>query len=1016
MSGSVATAAEGAADTAPPPSAATQEIRLAVVLNGGVSLAIWISGVTHELNQLVQASRLRTRQGHRDAYGDLLNVLDADARIDVIAGTSAGGINGGFLSLGLVHGCDLSGLRTLWQEQGDLGLLLRDPRQPNQPSLLRGDYFHEQLTKAYGEVWAQQKGEAATSGEAVDLFLTGTLWEGRRSFFADDMGRRITELDHDATFHFTSDPETVAATDDSTDAGDLCSPAVTGQLGRASRCTASFPSAFEPCFVTIPKEWETVQLPDGRWSSDAGRANFQLSQFVIDGGILRNKPIRPAIDAIYRQAAGEQVRRILAYVVPDPGEAATGPGETTVTAVPDAVAVTLGVMTRLRSTDSVAAELAEIDRRNQDTADRRGARDRLARTLLDAAGPDTGTTDLVRSAYPGYLEVRRADTAQSVARLLLSAPGQPPWSQREVAAELLDLARDRDDLPFLPPTDVDAAFSASSGGWRWGQATVRRLGDVVLDVLKRAVWLAPLTDERRTTIVTQRAAAHEVLKRVRGDRADLDAYWRTTTLPPRSGQPVATKDELDRLKEDLGATATRWRTVGQADMTATLKARALALAECLVAAGPVLRSISTTGHPVLDRGDAERNRLKALVDLLVPEGATAESVLARMLRLEVVHVAFTGVSDLPEQAVDLVQVSSLRKDLITGIQLNHFGAFYRASWRANDWLRGRLDGAQQLVQMLLAPERLRQLGLTGAEAADRLKAVAVGPPGTPAHEELLAEWNEVADQLVAELTVIEGDEPLPRTFPMTAERIAHRLCVDLLPTELAALAAAVTGEPDPVPVGVQWAEPARAQLQRAGARPGPAALDELLAGSSVVGRQTIAQEAEQGSDTFARTVSHAAATATATVSGVSKPKAVTGLFKALRGYALMLWVLGNFLARNSSTAHNLTSMALGVGGALVALAIIVPGIPIAVPLVGVVLILAVASIAALQDGGTPLTWRLLLVAVIALAALVGLGVWTLVQSKQGVWDTLMTWVLRLFLVLVVLGIGWFLGRPKSNVP
>jgi hypothetical protein len=147
---------------------------------------------------------------------------------------------------------------------------------------------------------------------------------------------------------------------------------------------------------------------------------------------------------------------------------------------------------------------------------------------------------------------------------------------------------------------------------------------------------------------------------------------------------------------------------------------------------------------------------------------------------------------------------------------------------------------------------------------------------------------------------------------------------------------------------------------------------------------------------------------------VSKPKAVTGLFKALRGYALLLWVLGNFLARRSHTGRNLTSVALGVGGALVGLAVVVPGIPIVVPLVGVVLILAVASIAALQEGGQPLTWRLWLVAVIAIAALAGLGVWKLVENKHGVWDTLMTWALRLLLVLVVLGVGWFLGRPSAK--
>ena len=1005
-----------------PAFAATQEIRLAVVLNGGVSLAVWISGVTHELNRLVQASRRRGTPGAPpDAYADLLSVLAADARIDVIAGTSAGGINGGFLALGLVHGCDLTGLRDLWQDQGSLGTLLRNPRQKNQPSLLRGEYFHQELAKAYDKVWPDRRGIAAAAGEDVDLFLTGTLWEGRRSFFADDMGRRITEVDYDATFHFTSDPDTVSATPESSDRGDLFSPKVTAQLAVASRCTASFPVAFEPFPVDVDDQ--AVQQPDGRWPSEAGRTNFRRSQFVIDGGILRNKPIRPAIDAVYRQPADQQVRRILAYVVPDPGEPATGPGKPAVTDLPGAADVMLGVLTRLRSTDSVAEELGDIERRNHETKHRRRTRDRLARTLVDAAATPRAddAADLVRSAYPGYLEVRRDDTAQSVARLLLSAPRGHPWSHREVATELRDLAADT-DFPFIPQDDLDEAIGADPQNWRWGQATVRRLGDVVLDVLKRAVWLAPLTADDRATIVTHRASAHEILRGARRERATLDAYWRAAPLPDRSGELTATPAELAALRAALKTLAAAWGTGPQAGMTSRLRELAHELAQCLLNAGHALRSISTGGRSAVDHEGTEQDRLRALVDLLVPPGATVDDVLRNMLRLEVVHVAFTGVSDVPEQAVELVQVSSLREELVTGIQLHHFGAFYRESWRANDWLRGRIDGSEQLVQMLLAPERLRQLGLTAPEVREQLKSVAVGPPGTTRHTELAAAWDALAPRLTEELQVVEGDGPLPRTFPLTAQRIAYRLQTEFLLAELDSLATTVVEEPDPVGHAAQWAVGVRTDLRRhkdAGTEAGPAELGAMLHDSEVVGRQTLAEEADRGSDTFARTVTHATATLTAAASSVEKPKAAVTLLKALRGYALLLWVLVNFLAGKSHLGRNLTSLVVGVGGALVALAVVVPGVPIAVPLTGIVLVLAAAGASALRQqrlGGWRLVVRLLLLVLVAAAVLAAVLIQTASENKQSIGDLLLDTGLRVLLVVVVVGVGWFLGRPTQHTP
>ena len=59
------------------------ELRLALAMRGGVSLAVWMGGVAFELNRLV-------RETH-PVYRGLLELTGTSARIDVISGTSAGG-------------------------------------------------------------------------------------------------------------------------------------------------------------------------------------------------------------------------------------------------------------------------------------------------------------------------------------------------------------------------------------------------------------------------------------------------------------------------------------------------------------------------------------------------------------------------------------------------------------------------------------------------------------------------------------------------------------------------------------------------------------------------------------------------------------------------------------------------------------------------------------------------------------------------------------------------------------
>ncbi len=124
-----------------------RELRLALVCYGGVSLAIYMHGVTKEIQKLVAASatfeldedhnpfgkhetewvcwdvlaELRRRDGGRRA-GPRTKVV-----VDIISGTSAGGINGICLAKGLARNRSQDALRDLWLEEGDITKLLTGP-------------------------------------------------------------------------------------------------------------------------------------------------------------------------------------------------------------------------------------------------------------------------------------------------------------------------------------------------------------------------------------------------------------------------------------------------------------------------------------------------------------------------------------------------------------------------------------------------------------------------------------------------------------------------------------------------------------------------------------------------------------------------------------------------------------------------------------------------------------------------------------------------------------------------
>jgi patatin-related protein len=127
---------------------AVGEVRFGVVLYGGVSLAIYINGVVQELLHLVRATapdpdngtrllhdelapveavyREIGRRLHGDKVGDDTGSVRTRFVVDLIAGTSAGGINGVYLAKALARQQSIAELTDLWVDDAAIELLVND--------------------------------------------------------------------------------------------------------------------------------------------------------------------------------------------------------------------------------------------------------------------------------------------------------------------------------------------------------------------------------------------------------------------------------------------------------------------------------------------------------------------------------------------------------------------------------------------------------------------------------------------------------------------------------------------------------------------------------------------------------------------------------------------------------------------------------------------------------------------------------------------------------------------------
>ncbi|WP_199444155.1 patatin-like protein [Umezawaea beigongshangensis] len=980
-----------------------EEIRFAVVLNGGVSLAVWMGGVVLELDRLTRAG---------SDYERLLAMVGCSARADVITGTSAGGINGAALALSQVNRrADLSRLRDLWAEQGRMEQLLRTPFQGQPVSLLKGDEFFlprlqealERLTTDFEPTLPHER--------PIDLRITTTLLSGVSETTHDDLGQALVQSAHQGSFSFRRDAYDWSAPPNADTRDDFrpeTLPLRVRQLALAARSSASFPFAFEPSFVPVngPAVADRPDMGDvASWAAEDGS---DRSRFAVDGGVLVNTPTREALEAVDRMPADGPVRRVMLLVFPHAQrDGAHDPAHRH-----DDMPSTLGAggdLLGALTSQSSRTYVERVEEHNRVAAARRSDRNALLERLALKAGtgherPITVTRELYTLAHTlhdHYEDVRIRQAARDLTMRQFDSERARPqgastavWSFERVraAAEAAQRAwlKDHGVLPYVPASPPPTAFGE---GWPWGVLMAERLASAVLDVLKRLVWVVPDggggPEGRIAVLRTELHRARAELKRL---RENLEHLW-TAVEPGAMDQAYWTR-RLAAYAENV---------IGPGDNTTGRQVRQQVdeVARVLAEARTIL--VGLTDDERLKLGGLHCWKVLLKEDRVDGEtGTDGEVWLSRVLALEIAATCLADDShDGSDQPVELVQVSLQTRnafavhsltadDKAGGAALSRFSGFLKRSWRVNDWIWGRLDGATMLCRVLFDPRRLRRVDLmagTGGTARER----ACAQVAALVDALFGGVVPEIADLVAAaedELTSVHEREPGATDLPPSLRALSDlaawglhlRIAVEELPRLRQAILADRVDGADPRSRGELFLQEHERLLHRLEsppdfAREGRAAaalgMDALRAFDRAgIGREPLGQEA--GSDQLIRTAATAAAVAVTVAdssrSGLAPLKPIT---RGVRGATLLpYWVITG-LTRGGKLAQFLGLGGLAAGGALLVAAVfgLLPNWATApAASLGSAALLAAFGYAALRSG-TLLHGLVLLAPVIPLAVL-----------------------------------------------
>lgn len=717
-----------------------KELRTALVCYGGISLAVYMHGVTKELWHATRASRVfhcplpETVDGveavYLRLYEEIAHTRNLRLRLlpDIISGASAGGINGVFLAQAIATGQSLEPLTAMWLERADIDFLLDPDAKPwgrfakfwAQPlvwfvlkrpgnvvsrtvapqtrsevrrkvsRLIRARWFSppfsgigfsRMIADALDTMAATPKGAPLLpDGHPVDLLVTATDFNGHLEEIRLNSPPIVVESEHRLSIAFRH----------TADHHHPHSLAAIPELVLAARATASFPGAFPPLLI---EEIDKLVLERGvAW---LGRDHFLErimpnhwkrghidSVALIDGAVLVNRPFAQAIGVLRDRPARREVDRRFVYIDPSPDHIRIAPnGGRTV----GFFAAIFGSLSSIPREQPIRDNLEALERQSRQRARLRLIVESLRPEIEQAVETLFGRTLFFDRPSTRRLTSWRNKAQQSAAESAGFAFHS--YAQIKLAGIVTSLAELIHDAAPQPasPGEIETVL------WNY-------LAKGGLDRLS-----ALRGGATESAIIFFRT--HDIAFRIR----------RLKLLARRLTHEWETSDDITPAARDAARDAVyRAQALYQGRETAEGLGPGFAetAAVAMVDPGAVLNAI------------AHRRDLIGLdlqVDtILVASLESMDKPLRRRFLHAYLGFPFYDIATLPllqgegMNEFDAVKVDRISPDDATsirkggtfaclrGIEFFNFGAFFSRAYRENDYLWGRLHGTERMIDLIVS--------------------------------------------------------------------------------------------------------------------------------------------------------------------------------------------------------------------------------------------------------------------------------------------------------------------------